>query len=55
LELSLAVEEQDILLTKEVPEEVFKQALHNLINLQVALEKQLKDIYLEMTLWCPDQ
>jgi hypothetical protein len=55
LELSLAVEERDILLTEEAPEEILEQALHDLTNLQVALEKQLKDIYLRTTSWHPDQ
>jgi hypothetical protein len=49
-EFSAIVEKQDILLTEEeVPKETLEEVLHNLVNLQVALEKNLKSLYKETT------
>jgi hypothetical protein len=53
-EFSAIVKEQDILLTEEAPGEILEEVLHNLINLQVALEKDLKSLYKDTTSWRRD-
>jgi hypothetical protein len=46
-ELSLVVQEYDILLTEDTPDKVLDQVLHDITNLQVALEARLDAIYRE--------
>jgi hypothetical protein len=51
----MIIEERDILLTEEeTPKEVLEEVLHDTINLQVALEKMLKDLYKKDIPQCPN-